>query len=106
VIVHVEHVGGDHCDDACVALVEPDGILFVGDALCASPREVLTAEKALPLYDRILGFRATHYVEGHHPAVTTRAEMEAMLAKARDAANGVVIQGDEDSEYFANAFAV
>jgi hypothetical protein len=29
-----------------------------------------------------------------------------MLAKARDAASGVVIRGDEDSEYFANAFAV
>jgi glyoxylase-like metal-dependent hydrolase (beta-lactamase superfamily II) len=72
VTVHVEHVGGDHCDDACVALVEPDGILFVGDALCASPGDVLTTEKALPLYDRILAFPATHYVEGHHPAVTTR----------------------------------
>jgi glyoxylase-like metal-dependent hydrolase (beta-lactamase superfamily II) len=104
--VRVEHVGGDHCDDACVALVEPDGILFVGDALCASPREALTTEKALPLYDRILGFSATRYVEGHHPAVTTRPELEAMLTKARDAARGVVVRGDEDSEYFANAFAV
>jgi glyoxylase-like metal-dependent hydrolase (beta-lactamase superfamily II) len=106
VTVHVEHVGGDHCDDACVALVEPDGILFVGDALCAASGDVLTAEKALPLYERILAFPATHYVEGHHPAVTTRAEMETFLAKARDAARGVVIAGDEDSEYFAGAFAV
>jgi len=106
VTVHVEHVGGDHCDDACVALVEPDGILFVGDALSASPDEVLTTEKALPLYDRILAFPATHYVEGHHPAVETRSEFEALVAKARDAANGVVVSGDEDSEYFANAFAV
>jgi glyoxylase-like metal-dependent hydrolase (beta-lactamase superfamily II) len=106
VTVHVEHVGGDHCDDACVALVEPDGILFVGDALSASPEEVLTTGKALPLYDRILGFRATHYVEGHHPAVETRSELEALLVKARDAANGVVVAGDGDSEYFANAFAV
>jgi glyoxylase-like metal-dependent hydrolase (beta-lactamase superfamily II) len=106
VTVHVEHVGGDHCEDACVALVEPDGILFVGDALCASPDEVLTTEKALPLYDRILAFCAALYVEGHHPAVTTRAEMETMIAKARDAAQGVVVAGDEDSEYFAHAFAV
>jgi glyoxylase-like metal-dependent hydrolase (beta-lactamase superfamily II) len=106
VSVHVEHVGGDHCDDACVALVEPDAILFVGDALCASAGEVLTAEKAFPLYDRILAFPATHYVEGHHPAVTTRAALEALLEKARDAARGVVILGDEDSEYFAHAFAV
>jgi glyoxylase-like metal-dependent hydrolase (beta-lactamase superfamily II) len=107
VVVHVERVGGDHCDDACVALVEPDGILFVGDALCASPAdEALTVERALPLYDRILAFQATHYVEGHHPAVTTRAEMEALLTKARAAAAGIVIAGDEDSEYFAHAFAV
>ena len=106
VTVHVEHVGGDHCDDACVALVEPDGILFLGDALCASPGDGLTAEKALPLYEQILAFPATHYVEGHHPAVTTRAEMEALIAKARDAARGVVVAGDEDSEYFAHAFAV
>jgi glyoxylase-like metal-dependent hydrolase (beta-lactamase superfamily II) len=106
VTVHVEHVGGDHCEDACVALVEPDGILFVGDALCASPTEVLTTDNALPLYDRIFAFSATRYVEGHHPAVTTRAELEVMLAKARDAARGVVVQGDEDSEYFAHAFAV
>jgi glyoxylase-like metal-dependent hydrolase (beta-lactamase superfamily II) len=106
VSVHVEHVGGDHCDDACVALVEPDGILFVGDALCASPADVLTTEKALPLYDRILAFPATHYVEGHHPAVETRTDLEALVVKARNAANGVVVPGDEDSEYFANAFAV
>jgi glyoxylase-like metal-dependent hydrolase (beta-lactamase superfamily II) len=106
VTVHVEHVGGDHCDDACVALVEPDGILFVGDALSASPDDVLTTAKALPLYDRLLALPAQHYVEGHHPAVESRAEFEALVAKARDAANGVVIPGDEDSEYFAHAFAV
>lgn len=47
--VTVEHVGGDHCDDACVMLVEPDALLFLGDCLCASPSEVLTVEHALPL---------------------------------------------------------
>jgi hypothetical protein len=30
----------------------------------------------------------------------------ALWAMGRDAANGVVIPGDEDSEYFAHAFAV
>jgi glyoxylase-like metal-dependent hydrolase (beta-lactamase superfamily II) len=104
VTVHVEHVGGDHCDDACVALVEPDGVLFVGDALCASPHGRLTTAEALPLYDRILAFDARHYVEGHHPAVTSRAEMEAMLAKARAAAEGVAPEGDEDAQYFFDAF--
>jgi glyoxylase-like metal-dependent hydrolase (beta-lactamase superfamily II) len=104
VTVHVEHVGGDHCDDACVALVEPDAILFVGDALCAGPDGAMTAANALPLFERILGFRADHYVEGHHEAVTSRPELEALIAKARAAEAGQSEPGDEDAEYFAAAF--
>ena len=104
VTVHVEHVGGDHCDDACVVLVEPDAILFAGDALCAGPGDVMTTAKAFPLFDRILGFRFDHFVEGHHEAVTTRQELEALIAKARAAEAGQVEAGDEDSEYFAAAF--
>ncbi len=102
--VSVEHVGGDHCDDACVMLVEPDALLFLGDCLCASPSEVLTVERALPLYDRILAYPAERYVEGHHPAVTTRAEQEELIEKARAAARGEAMPGDEDAEYFLNAF--
>jgi glyoxylase-like metal-dependent hydrolase (beta-lactamase superfamily II) len=102
--VSVEHVGGDHCDDACVMLVEPDGLLFLGDCLCASPTEVLTVERALPLYDRILTYPAERYVEGHHPAVTTRAEIEALVEKARAAARGEGTPGDEDADYFLQAF--
>ena len=102
--VSVEHVGGDHCDDACVMLVEPDAVLFLGDCLCASPAEKLTVERALPLYDRILSYPAERYVEGHHPAVTTRAEVEELISKARAAASGDATPGDEDAEYFLNAF--
>jgi glyoxylase-like metal-dependent hydrolase (beta-lactamase superfamily II) len=102
--VAVEHVGGDHCDDACVMLVEPDALLFLGDCLSASPSDVLTVERALPLYDRILSYSAERYVEGHHPAVTTRAEVEELIEKARAAARGESTPGDEDSEYFLNAF--
>jgi glyoxylase-like metal-dependent hydrolase (beta-lactamase superfamily II) len=105
VTVHVEHVGGDHCDDACVGLVEPDGILFLGDALCAGPGDVMTAAKALPLFDRVLSFGATRYVEGHHPAVGSRSELEELIAKARDAAEGREIAGDDDSHFFLTAFA-
>jgi glyoxylase-like metal-dependent hydrolase (beta-lactamase superfamily II) len=105
VTVHVEHVGGDHCDDACVVLVEPDAILFAGDALCAGPGEVMTAAKAFPLFDRILAFEAERYVEGHHEAVTSRSELEALIAKARQAEAGRAEAGDEDAEYFAAAFA-
>jgi glyoxylase-like metal-dependent hydrolase (beta-lactamase superfamily II) len=102
--VSVEHVGGDHCDDACVMLVEPDAVLFLGDCLCASPAEKLTVERALPLYDRILSYPAERYVEGHHPAVTTRAEQEGLIEKARAAARGEGEPGDEDAQYFLNAF--
>jgi glyoxylase-like metal-dependent hydrolase (beta-lactamase superfamily II) len=102
--VSVEHVGGDHCDDACVMLVESDALLFLGDCLCASPGQVLTVERALPLYDRILTYPAERYVEGHHPAVETRAELEELIEKARAAARGEATPGDEDAEYFLNAF--
>jgi glyoxylase-like metal-dependent hydrolase (beta-lactamase superfamily II) len=102
--VTVEHVGGDHCDDACVMLVEPDALLFLGDCLCASPSEVLTVERALPLYDRILSYPVDRYVEGHHPSVTTRAEVEELVEKGRAAARGDATPGDEDAEYFRNAF--
>jgi glyoxylase-like metal-dependent hydrolase (beta-lactamase superfamily II) len=104
VCVSVEHVGGDHCDDACVMLVEPDALLFLGDCLSASPAEKLTVERALPLYDRILSYPAERYVEGHHPAVTTRTEVEELIEKARAASRGDATPDDEDAEYFLNAF--
>jgi glyoxylase-like metal-dependent hydrolase (beta-lactamase superfamily II) len=103
VTVRVEHVESDHCDDACVMLVQPDRVLFLGDALCANA-DVLTREKALPLFERILAYDAETFVEGHHPVVTSRAELEALVAKAGAAADGTVTPGDEDSEYFAAAF--
>jgi hypothetical protein len=65
---------------------------------------VLTVERALPLYDRILSYPAERYVEGHHPVVTTRAEVEELIEKARAAARGNAAPGDEDAEYFLNAF--
>jgi glyoxylase-like metal-dependent hydrolase (beta-lactamase superfamily II) len=105
VAVHVEHVGGDHCDDACVALVEPDAVLFAGDALCAGPGDVMTAAKAFPLFERILAFEADRYVEGHHDAVASRSEFEALISKARAAESGRADAGDEDFQYFAAAFA-
>jgi glyoxylase-like metal-dependent hydrolase (beta-lactamase superfamily II) len=104
VTVHVRHVDSDHCDDACIAYVAHDRLLFVGDALCASPDEVLTRENALPLFDLMLAYDAELYVEGHHRAVTTRAEMQELVEKARAAAAGTVVPGDEDSEYFGRAF--
>ena len=103
VIVRIDHVESDHCDDACVMLVQPDRLLFVGDALCAD-RAVYTRDVALPLFDRMLAYDVDIYVEGHHPQLTTHPELEALLGKGRAAADGTVIAGDEDSEYFAAAF--
>jgi glyoxylase-like metal-dependent hydrolase (beta-lactamase superfamily II) len=103
VTVRVEHVVSDHCDDACVAVVQPDRLLFVGDALCAG-RAGMTEERAFPLFERILAYDVDHYVEGHHNAVTSRAEMTELLAKARAAAAGTAPEGDEDARYFLEAF--
>lgn len=102
--VRVEHVESDHCEDACVMLVQPDRLLFLGDALCAG-RDVLTRAKALPLFDRILAYDAEHFVEGHHPAVTNRTEMEALIDKARRAEQGAADPADEDAHFFLKAFA-
>ena len=52
--VRVQHVANDHSDDGCIAFVEPDRVLFVGDATYDSPAGVLTMERALPLYDALL----------------------------------------------------
>lgn len=104
VTVRVEHVVSDHCDDACIAFVDPDRLLFLGDALCASPDGTLTAAKLFPLFDRLLGFAADLYVEGHHPAVTSRAEQEILLGKAREAARGSAAPDDDDAQYFLGAF--
>jgi glyoxylase-like metal-dependent hydrolase (beta-lactamase superfamily II) len=102
--VHVRRVESDHCPDACIAYVAPDQLLFLGDALCASPEGEMTREKAFPLFDLVLAYRAEHFVEGHHPAVTTRPEMKALVDKARAAADGRAPEDDEDAQYFLRAF--
>jgi glyoxylase-like metal-dependent hydrolase (beta-lactamase superfamily II) len=109
VTVRVRHVGGDHSADSSVMYVEPDRVLFLGDCLCDSPTGVLTAELAFPLYDAIFEFDAEVYVEGHHPSVSTRADVEVLIEKAR-AAERAVREGsvlaahDEETESFVRAF--
>jgi glyoxylase-like metal-dependent hydrolase (beta-lactamase superfamily II) len=71
VTVKVRHVGGAHAPDSSVMFVEPDSVLFLGDALCNEVDERLRAA--------VFGFGAVHHVEGHHEAVTTRPELEALL---------------------------
>jgi glyoxylase-like metal-dependent hydrolase (beta-lactamase superfamily II) len=105
VTVHARWVASDHCADAVIAYVGPDRLLFLGDALCPGPAGELTEAVAFPLFDTVLAYDAEHVVEGHHPAVTNRAELRALLDKARAAARGHAIEGDEDSHAFLTAFA-
>jgi glyoxylase-like metal-dependent hydrolase (beta-lactamase superfamily II) len=107
--VHVRHVGGDHSADACVMSVEPDGVLFLGDCVCASPEGVMTSESASRLRDVILGSAAERYIEGHHESVSSRSEIEALFEKMelaeRAVRDGVAIEvSDEDTRYFVDAF--
>jgi glyoxylase-like metal-dependent hydrolase (beta-lactamase superfamily II) len=107
--VDVFHVGGDHSADSCVMHVDPDGVLFLGDCLSASPAGVLTAESAFRLRDTILATAAEHYVEGHHEAVSSRTEIVTLFEKmgfAERAAreHAAVGASDEDTEYFFQAF--
>ena len=107
--IHVHHVGGDHSADSSVMYVEPDGVLFLGDCIYASPDGALTPESAFRLRDTILAFAAEHYVEGHHESVSSRREMEDLFEKMRLAERAVregseIAAPDEDTEYFAQAF--
>lgn len=109
VTVDVRHVGGDHSADASVICIEPDGVLFLGDCLSASPDGVLTSASAFRLRDVVLGFAAEHFIEGHHEAVSTRSEMEELFEKMRfaeeAAREGRTIDAlDEDTDYFLEAF--
>jgi hypothetical protein len=107
--VTVRHLGGDHSAESSVMYVEPDRVLFLGDCTYPSPVGVLTRELAFPLHGAILAFRAEHYVEGHHPSVVSRREMEQLVEKMRlaerAAAEGVAIAvPDEETAYFVDAF--
>jgi glyoxylase-like metal-dependent hydrolase (beta-lactamase superfamily II) len=105
VTVHARYVESDHCDDAVIVYVGPDRLLFLGDALCPGPQGEMTEAKAFPLFDTVLAYDAEHFVEGHHPAVTNRAEMVELLDKARRAARGQGDPADEDAHAFLTAFA-
>ena len=109
VTVRVQHVGGDHSPDSSVMYVEPDRVLFLGDCLCDSPAGALTAQLALPLADAILGFDAELFVEGHHPVVSSRPEIESLIEKLRLAERAVrtgstSTSDDEDTDAFVRAF--
>jgi glyoxylase-like metal-dependent hydrolase (beta-lactamase superfamily II) len=109
VTVSARHVGGDHSVDSSLIYVDPDGVLFMGDCLCASPEGVMTPASASRLREAILGSAADHYIEGHEQSVASRSEIESLLEKARlaerAAREGLAIEApDEDTEYYFQAF--
>jgi glyoxylase-like metal-dependent hydrolase (beta-lactamase superfamily II) len=81
VTVRAQHVPNDHTDDGVVLFVEPDRVLFVGDATYYSPAGAYTPELALPLFDSLLGFDPALVVEGHEDKVVSRDEFDQYAAK-------------------------
>jgi glyoxylase-like metal-dependent hydrolase (beta-lactamase superfamily II) len=119
----IQHVGGDHAADACVIYVPEDKLLFLGDCLydnIYAPTRHYTQAKALPLIDKLLGYDAQTYIEGHNPVPLERAGFIEITAKMRLAAELVnEYQGDaaaifqsrpdeaadEDLAYYIGTFA-
>jgi hypothetical protein len=74
----------------------------------APPRERTPASRA-SVANAILGFDAELYVEGHHESVSSRAEIESLIAKMRFAEKAVregsaTTAQDQDTDYFVEAF--
>jgi glyoxylase-like metal-dependent hydrolase (beta-lactamase superfamily II) len=101
VTVDARHVDNDHTDDGCVLFVEPDRVLFVGDATCDSPAGALTTRLALPLIDSLLAFEAELVVEGHNDKVLTRAEFDQVAAIFRNAATLIERLGPDERAILA-----
>jgi glyoxylase-like metal-dependent hydrolase (beta-lactamase superfamily II) len=62
--------------------VEPDGVLFLGDALYEAPGGGYTPERLLPLIDAVRSFGAVRFVEGHGETLLSRAEFDQIIAEA------------------------
>jgi glyoxylase-like metal-dependent hydrolase (beta-lactamase superfamily II) len=86
--VLVRHVGGDHAPDSSVMFVEPDRLLFLGDAVYEIPSGGYTKEKLEPLVAEVRAFDADAYVLGHGETVLSRDELEAFVAEALATAAG------------------
>ena len=101
VTVRVRHEENDHTDDGSVMFVDPDRVLFVGDALCDSPDGRLTTGLVFPLLDALLAFGAEHVVEGHNETVMSRTEFEELAGKLRQAGKLVGRVGPDEGVILA-----
>jgi glyoxylase-like metal-dependent hydrolase (beta-lactamase superfamily II) len=86
VTVQLHHVGGDHAPDSTVMFVEPDRLLFLGDALYEIPSGGYTKAKLEPLVAEVRSFDAEAFVLGHSETVLSRGELEAFVAEALETA--------------------
>ena len=80
------HVGGDHSADSVVMLVEPDGVLFLGDCLyddIYAPTRHYTTARLFPLLDTLSALPANRYVEGHSPDTMERAAFDRLVGRFR-----------------------
>lgn len=122
VTCQLEHVGGDHAADSCVAFVPEDGVLFMGDCHydnLYSPMPHYTPT-IFTLLERLKTFNAALYIEGHNPDTLDAAGFHALCGKIRSAADHINRQeghldalraenpslfDDEDMDYYLTAFA-
>ena len=84
----LQHVGGDHARDSIVAFIEPDRVLFLGDALydaLYAPVRHYSTRRVFALLDKLDMFDADYYIEGHNPMVMDREAFEAYTGKMRAA---------------------
>lgn len=104
VTCQVEHVGGDHARDSSVIFIQPDRVLFLGDCLSGtfySPKPYYTIQRLIPLLNKIQGFDAAFYVEGHQSIVSTRANFHEQILKMRTSIQVVEAIGPDEDKAFA-----
>lgn len=85
-LVHLQHVGGDHTPDAVVIYASEERVAFLGD--CFYPGFVgkehfYTRARLLPLLDTLEALPVDWYVMGHDPQPWSRAMFAAEAARLR-----------------------
>ena len=103
VTCEIAHVGGDHAADSTVVYIEKEGVLFLSDCLYPGFPDggwCYTPEKLYPLLDRVLGYDAQFYVEGHSDTVNSRGAMERWSQTLRGIGD-LVERGERDKATLA-----
>lgn len=105
---YVLHVGGDHAEDACVTLIQPDRLVFLGDCLYEAiyaPERYYTPAKIFPLLETVLALEADHYITGHGGEVISRRELQNLARDLYTASTLVTRFGDDHAAMMQAASA-